>query len=289
MNNQKIAIGEIVVVFLASVFLITQIRKEAKRIALRNVNDSLILLVELATEPGENYIQAEITYGEMLRRYVRHMQGRETPSFLLSPNIAKELGHIQKDCLSKEDVKIFVDRSESKKQKLSQRRIKMASRAITKLLYSFKLSREGPTPIFEPEAISREIEDAIRHSLKEAHEKAEIYTNNPNMVNAETLYRASQKAIVYFYLVRFDYQKIITQEKLKKFRTDLNGAIYHNQALRNSDIVKIDEDKRSRLFLYSDNELRYLRLLQTIMDNDIQQAHALLQIMIARAPLDANP
>lgn len=90
--------------------------------------------------------------------------------------------------------------------------------------------------------MSKDIQNAIRNSLEEAHEKADRYANEPRTVDdAKAVCMANRKAIVYLYLARFGYQEIVNQETLKKFRIDINRTTYYNQLLQQTDSVKNGE------------------------------------------------
>jgi len=81
---------------------------------------------------------------------------------------------------------------------------------------------------------------------------------------------ANRKAIVYLCLARFNYQEIVDEEELRRFRTDINRTVYYNRVLQKT--YEEDNPNYKLLGEYSDSELRRLGLLQAIIYNDIHQA-----------------
>jgi hypothetical protein len=158
--------------------------------------------------------------------------------------------------------------------------IEAASETIAKFVW--KLLPAEPISTFGLEAVSKETLTAIESSLKESSENVQIYAADPNVTKAETACMANRKAIVYLYLARFGYQQIVNEEELRTFRTDINRTIYYNRILQEQGADK-DRSDYCRLDKYSDSERRRLRLLQAIIDNDIQQAQVLLQIALIEA------
>lgn len=255
--------------------------KELNALNSRNATDSLILLTELATESSGDYVRAKADHIEMLRKYVKHMRNRHKPwVFVLKNDITEELKLTIK--------KLEKDEKEANQQMEACVKIKIASKAIAEFLNKHKLFIDEPIVNSNPEAISKKIQTAIRDSLDEAHKKTKIYVNDVNMVNSEAAYRANRKAIVYLYLVRFEFRlewfsessKIITSEKLRTLRGDINRTIYWNRVLERSNIT---EEERSRLTKCSVNELRHLRLLRGMIDNDMKEVHFWLKLAIKQA------
>lgn len=254
----------------------------------RNAADSLMLLVELEDECGGDYIQAKAAHAEILHKYVRHMESRQPYHLLLLPpfsknNIVKELKRAAKDLggeLSPE--------SEADQQKEARKKIEAASEAIAGFFSKSKPFTDEPIITFGPETetISEEIRTAIKESLKESHEKAEMYADDPNMANSEAAHQASRKAMVYLYLARHGCQGIVSQETLRQFRTDMNRAVYYNRVLQQTDAIKGGEGVKDSDYWLLDrrsvSEILWLRLLQLIIDNDIQQAQGLLRIALKR-------
>lgn len=104
------------------------------------------------------------------------------------------------------------------------------------------------------------------------------------MTNAEMVCMYSRRAIVYLYIARFEYQEIIDQDTLRTFSEDMNKAIYYHRLFQESETVKSSKEEENsnykRLEKQIETEIRRLRLLQVIMDNDIEQAQALLRLGI---------
>lgn len=254
-------------------YVCSKVWATSKNLASRNASDTLILLVELATESGDDYSQAKILFVEQLQVYAEHMKQRELHWLLrLSPsprkNAAKELERVA-DYLEKAD------------QINARQAIEKASESIAKFLTESKTFTDEPITTFEPEAISKEIQTLINTSLDKTNEKTDIYASDPNVAKSRAACMANRKAIVYLYLARFNYQEIVDEEKLRRFRTDINRTIYYNRVLQKT--YKEDNPNYKLLGEYSDSELRRLGLLQAIIDNDIQQAQDLLQTVLVKA------
>jgi hypothetical protein len=262
-------------------FLANKVSGEANRLALRNASDTLILLVELATEAGPEYEEAKGMFVNLLGTYSNQMEGREGHWLLDVPpwwnkNVANELKGVAAH-LEKAD------------QSTACKAIEAASRRIALFLIDSKLFAKESVVTFQSEVIPEEIQNDIRNSLDDARQKVERYANGetPTLDDAKVVCMANRKAIVYLYLVRFGCRQIVGQEALKQFRTDINRTIYCNRFLQQTDAVKDGKGKPdsyySRLEKYSNSETRRLRLLQAIMDNDFEQAQVLLQIALIEA------
>ncbi len=259
---------------------------QARTLKLHNATDSLMLLAELANESGMDYIQAKAAYAEMLHKYVRLMESRHPFPLLMVPplsknNIVKELKRAANDLEGE-----LSPGSEADQQRDARKKIEAASEAIAEFFSKSKPFTDEPIITFGPGTISEEIRTAIKGSLKESHEKVEIYANDKNMANSEAAHRANTKAIVYLYIARYGCHEIVSQETLREFGTDMNRTVYYNRALQQTDAIKggevVKDSDYWRLDRRSVSDILHLRLLRLIIDNDIRQAHFLLQIAAAK-------
>lgn len=281
---------------LSSLIMGNKAWRHVETLASRNAAYSLMPLVTLAElgaedggHYGGSYTTAQKSYAEMFQLYVDHTKNRDTP-FLL-----KLLPFSQKNivkCLEKvaEELK-----KESSSEEESREKIERAAVSIAQFFSESGLLTNEPVITLEPEVMSQEIRDKIGNALKEAHEKAEIFAHNSNIANSEEACMSNRRAIVYLYLARFGYDDFIAEEKLKQFRADTNRTIYYNRLLRQHDVIKaeydnaikagkrVDRTNYAMLEKRSDSEVRRLRLLQAIIDNDIQEARDLSQIAIMEA------
>ncbi len=258
----------------------TNASRRAKTLALRNATDSLMLLIELASESGDDHAEDKAAlFVELLLTYAEHMEHRDSHWIFRFPLFSKNN--------AVEELKLAAKYLKKADQKNASEVINEASKSLTQFLNESKPFTDDPIITFEPELISEKIQNAIKESLEGAHEKAERYANEVRTVDdAKTLCMANRKAIVYLYLARFGHQQIVEQEKLRRFRTDLNRTINYNQLLQQPDNMDISEKDRSQLSEYSNSEIRRLQLLQAIMNNDIQQAQLLLQEEVIKAVPD---
>lgn len=275
-TDKKIVIHVSVWLTILSCFLLlgAKVWRRAEVLNLRNASDSLILLIEFKTEPGMDYIQAKADYAEMLHKYIRHMESRGDSFLIRLPpfsknNIVKVLEWAAEDLeegLSSE--------KETDQQKEARKKIEAASEAIARFFNKSKLFIDEPIITFEVKPFSEEIRTAIKESLEEAHKKADMYEDDTNMANFEAVYQANRKAIVYLYLVRCGWQGIVSQEEIRRFRADIDRCIYYNRVLQRSPVVKNGEGTKGSshwlLGEYLNSEIRRLRILQCIIDNEIQ-------------------
>lgn len=249
---------------------------EAKKLTLHNATDSLMLLRELEHESGKGFMRARACHLGILKDYVAQMEDRHRSILLKLPPFSKNKVTEQ----LKSVVKILEGNEAGGTN--AERQIKAASKEIAGFLSKSKLLTSEPIITFEPEAMSKEIQDTLEESLAVAHDKANIYASEPTVSNAEMACQTNRKAVTYLYISRFGYQKIVSQEDLKKLQTDINRAIYYNRSLQKTDET-INEEERSRLNEYSKSEVHRLRLLQSIINNDIREAQVLLLKAIREA------
>lgn len=284
-TNKKMIIiwvSACLMVFCSAWLMYTKADRKAQMLNLRNTTDSLMLLTELASESGDDYTNKVALFKELMLDYTEHMKQRNLHWLIQLPpfskkNVAKELKRAAEYLAD--------DRNPSEA-------IEKASKSISEFLNESKPFTGEPIVTSEPEAISQEIRDALRNSLVKVHEKAEIYSNDASVANSASACMANRRAIIYLYLARFGYEEIVSQDDLKKFRTDLNRTIYYNQFLQKTDAIKggtgIYDSDYSRLDRYSISELRRLRLLQAIIDKDFLRVQILLQIAIKNAIPDGQ-
>lgn len=262
-------------------YVCSKVWATSNNLASRNASDTLMLLVELATESGDNYIKAKEDFAEMLLSYSNHMKQRELHwllkiPLLLRKNAAKELERVRKVLIS--TAKINDCNS-----------INEARDSIYEFLTKSKLFTDEPTTTFGPEVISGEIQKVIIDSLNEANSNSEDFANNKSRTeeDAKKVCLSNRKAIVYLYLARFNYQEFIDEETVKEFRTNINRTIYYNRLLQETEPIKARKDVEDSFYKlldkYTSSELRRLGLLQAIIDNDIQQSQDLLQTVLINA------
>lgn len=273
-RNRIIIRASVCLMVLSSVLLVgAKTSREAKTLTLRNATDSLMALAELATEGGGRYTEAQKSHTELVQSYVDHMNSRYVPILLRvlpfsRKNVVKRLAEIAEDL-----AKTVPSGDDNVAQDKARENIERVAESFAKFLTESELLTSEPITAFEPEVMSREIQDAIRNSLVEAHEKAEIYIKDPNIANADQACMTNRRAIVYLYLARFGYQEIIGEEELKKFRTDISRTVYQNRVLQQSAAIKGGKGTKgsdySMLEKHSDSERRRLRILKAMQVNDI--------------------
>jgi len=263
-------------------YLCSEVSTAASRLSSRDASDTLILLVELATESGDNYIAAKSIFADLLMDYAGHMKRRELHWLLKIPpfmekNVAGELERVRKNL--KETAQIN-----------NCNAINEARDSILKVLKKSDLFTGQPTITSMPEVMSGELQKAIISSLNEANKKVEDYAHNKSRTvdDAKTVCLANRKAIVYLFLARFNYQEFVDGEAVRKFRTSIEQTIYYNRLLQEAD-KDVEGSHYKLLDKYTSAEMRRLGLLQAIMDNDIQKARTSLEISLMEAIPDFQP
>ena len=163
--------------------------REAKTLTLRNASDTLMPLAELATEDGGRFggchTKAQASHAEMLLKYVDHMNSRHLPLLIRLLPFSKDriVKRLRKVAKKLEDG--VPSGNDKVAQEQARRNIEEAAESIGQLLTELGLLTAEPITTFEPEAMSEEIQAAIRNSLLDAHEKAEIYIKNATLANGE--------------------------------------------------------------------------------------------------------
>jgi len=224
-----------------------------------------MLLTELVTDSSENNIQSKADHIEMLRLYIKHMENQPWSKLFISENnVIEELKSITK--------KMAEDDGELE----SYLKIRAASNVMAEFLNKHGLFTANPVVSPKSEAVLEEIQTTLKELLNEAHEKTFEYVKDVNIINSEIAYRANRKAIVYLYLIRSEWVRLKATDwkEFKDFSGDINRTIYWNQKLKHS----VGEHERLLLNRQSTNELRHLRLLRGLIDNDAREVHALLKI-----------
>lgn len=271
MNSKKFeaisSIGWSVLVIFSVLFSVISDGEELNALRSYDATDSFMLLAELATESSKDYTQAKADHLELMRCYIKTMKQRYKPS-----DVAKELTFLTKE-IEKKGSGADQNREDCEK-------IKVASERMAEFLNKHKLFLNAPVIYAGEEVISEETKAVISRVLEDASEKTQEYINDLNMANAEIAYRANRKAIVYLYLFRSELSEIITEEGVRDLRGDINRAIYWNRVLKKSISA---EEERQQLTNLSENELRHLRVLHSIITDDMREAHIWLQIAIKKA------
>jgi len=238
----------------------------------RNANDYLMVACEVATESGDDFITAGVDHADMLEHYIGRTNGKLQPRLLrlLYPKLSPQI-----------ELKPVVDslRGDLGGQSNARKRIQAAAGAIEQFLRSLEDSSSARIVTFRPEPLSKEVVEAVNEALDKSDETVKEYEDAPTVDRAETACRANRRAIALVYLARCEHQHLIGEEKLKKFRHNVDRTIYYNDTLRKT----ASREKRELLRLYSNSELRRLKIIQAILDNDMQEARDLLITAIEEA------
>ena len=273
----------VVALIVITLFVITKVKLTI--LVQRNANDTLMLLAELATETGFDHIRANTIHAEMLQKYTEHMEQRPGADLLrcLHPELSpkRQLAHVAAD------LRMPLSQADEMRQQMEAReKSQAATVSVHRFLTRSNQSSEIRIAMFGPEFPSPEVLTLVIASLNESHEQVEKYANNEQRTvdDAIAVCISNRKVIVYLYLVRFGYQRFIPKENLQTLRTDIDRSVYYNRRLQKRGPSETGEvvnaDDYELLDKCSASEIQSLRLLQAIIDNNIQETRSLLQDVI---------
>ncbi|NQT02198.1 MAG: hypothetical protein HQ580_09255 [Planctomycetes bacterium] len=231
----------------------------------RNLEDILMLMCEVATESGDDFINARKDHAAMLEHYIGHMEQRPLSRFLraLNPELSPE---VQLKPLL-ENLRRPVSNQQEAREEIEEAR-KTFKQFIRNSVKSSDLQVSTFKSEVLPEYLIRDVEETLRRS----HEAVDEFEKNSNFKNAEGACRANRRAIALVYLVRFGYQNLIDQDRIKQFRNNIERTIYYNVILQKA----VSDKERYLLRRYSKSEYRRLMIVEAILDNDMLKARRLL-------------
>lgn len=215
----------------------------------RNVNDSLIILVEMQNESGDNYIEAKKDYAYLLLKFRGPMEERSC-SFLLRL-LYPELSP-RKQLTSALDILIKSKDDQAKDD------INEATEAMRQFVYKSQKFAGTQVSMSELHDLPEGLLNDAKSALYDSRECVEIYGNNPTVPNSQEACRKNRTATALAYLIRCVFQDFNTlDDELKQFRGDINRTIYYNNLLvkNNEDLLANDPLPNVRKQLEEDNGL----------------------------------
>jgi len=272
--------------------------KGSDELVRRYVSDGLLLYNELVNESGSNFLKARKAHADLLGMYVREMKTRqlEYAANLLTDeaaNILENLNSIRESLLKS------VPKDQQNPNAWAEKDIKDASKRLGKILIGFEPYLKKPFDFDGFEKLGDECRKELDAALKEVKVKLGAYINDLTtkkadeltIKRAEELCQANRKTIVLLFLNRFarfedqeagaeTSNKGLDLRVLRQFRGDINRTIYWNRVLKKK--LKGSEHV-SVLTAYSVSELRRLRVLQAVLDNDMREVQDLLLVAFKRS------
>lgn len=266
----KLTMGIIILVFLTAIYAEVQITDLVQQ----NANNYLLLACEAITESGgeSGFASARTDHARMLEYYLGREEDKRVICWLLGVLYPKLSPAIQlgpalealKNQQAEESGKVIQDTADVLNQFVkNSEEISYIRSATAYYEISFKKS------------ILEDVNDA----LTEAQKAVTKYEKDRNLANAELTCRANRRAITLVYPIRYSYENFITRDRLKQFRHDIDRTIYYNNML--SKTASTEDNKL--LTHYSTSELRRLKIIQAILDEDMETARTLLKTAIEEA------
>ena len=136
-----------------------------------------------------------------------------------------------------------------------------------------------------PESLKEEAKLALNNSK----ECVNIFGNVQNISNSQEACRKNRITVALVYLIRCVFHDFETLDgELKQFRGDINRTIYYNKLLikKNKELLKNnlslkDKEKINKhndlLDKYTNSELRRLRIVDALLEKNIQNAENFLR------------
>jgi len=241
-----------------------------------NLNDSIILLVEMQNEAGDDYIRAKEDYEYLLLKFRGHMEERSC-SFLLRllyPELSpgKQLTSAL-DILKKSD-----DQAETV--------IKEAAETIRQFVSKSQKFAGTQVSMSELHELPEDLLNDTKLALDESRKSVEIYGDNLTVPKSQEACRKNRKAAALAYLIRCVFQDFDSlDDELKQFRGDINRTIYYNNLLKKNnedllanspspDVRKQIERDNGLLEKYTKSELRRLVIINALLDKDTYKAES---------------
>jgi len=242
----------------------------------RNVNDSLIILVEMQHEAGEDYIEAKKDYEYLLPKFRGHMKERSCSLLLrlLYPELSP-----------RKQLTTALDILTKSKDDQAENGIKKATEAMRQFVSKSQRFAGTQASMSELHDVPEELLKDAKSALDDAKKYVEIYGKEQTVSNSQEACRKNRIATALGYLIRCVFQDFNTlDDELKQFRGDINRTIYYNNLLmkNNEDLLqndslpdirkqqlKVDNDLLGK---YTKSELRRLVIVNALLDRDSDKA-----------------
>lgn len=262
-------------------------------LAWRYVSDGLLFYNELAKEAGSDFVKARKMHADLLGKYVREMEAREADyvTALLTEEAARILENLKS---IRKSLKEDVPPDQQNPNAWAKQDVNEASEKLGNLLKDFEPYLKDPFDFDGFEKLGDKCRIDLYAALKKVTVKLREYiehltvlkADNPLAIKkAEELCEANREAIVLLFLnrfARFEGQGVNAESSvegldlriLRQFRGDINRTIYWNRVLRK----RLKGSDESVLKKYSASELRRLRVLRAVLNEDMREAQDLLLI-----------
>jgi len=265
--------------------------KGSDELAWRYVSDGLLLYNELKSESGSDFVKARKVHADLLSMYVEAREADYVAALLTdeaAAGILKSLKSI-KESLEK----AVPPEGEQDPNAWAEKDIKDASERLGKILIVFEPYLKEPFDLDGFEKLGDRCREDLYAALKDVKAKIRAYindlttekANDLTIEKAVKLCEANRKAIVLLFLARFarfEDQGVNAETSgegldlrvLRQFRGDINRTIYWNRVLQK----RLKGNDEAVLKKYSVSELRRLRVLRAVLNEDMREAQALLLV-----------
>jgi hypothetical protein len=271
----------------------TAILKFSNELVRRYVSDGLLIYNELASESGNDFVKARKMHADLLRIYVREMEARQRDyaAALLTDEARRILGNL--DSIRKSLEKPVPEGKEDLSTR-AQFDIEKAGERVGNLLKNHEPYLKEAFDFDGFEKLGDRCRKDLYAALEEVKVRLREYIEHLTVMKAdndlaikkgEELCEANRKAIVLLFLnrfARFEDQKVNGETSgggldlgvLRQFRGDINRTIYWNRVLQK----RLKGSDESVLKKYSASELRRLRVLRAVLNEDMREAQDLLLV-----------
>lgn len=265
--------------------------KGSDELAWRYVSDGLLLYNELASESGRDFVKARKVHADLLSMYVEAREADYVAALLTdeaAAGILKSLKSIKK---SLEEA--VPPEGKQNPNAWAEKDIKNASKRLSQILIGFEPYLKEPFDIDGFEKLGDRCREDLYAALKDVKAKLRAYikdlttekANDLTIEKAVKLCEANRKAIVLLFIARFarfEDQGVNAETSgegldlrvLRQFRGDINRTIYWNRVLQK----RLKGSDEAVLKKYSTSELRRLRVLRAVLNEDMREAQALLLV-----------
>lgn len=233
-----------------------------------------MLSVEMLIEPGPDYVEASTELAVMLRKYIEHMERRHLSRILrvmyprYSPKraLASALSGLEEATNNKEAKEAIYQAG-------------LASNQFYKLSKRFP---QSPIAWFEyeelPDELTRDLDNAFDASGEIVDKLANEKTVEVAIVTCRDTCRKSREAILLLLLARLGYEN---KEKISRFRSDVKRA--HDCTLLLAKRMEEDKTRQKLLYEAARDETRQIKILEAVLDNDMDRVCELLEEAIKGA------
>ena len=261
-----------VVTVIVSSLLYLSVNIGIAEVVRQNSYDIHILAAEQLNEIGPGFANESEQYAEIINRYTEHMEKRRLATLLrlLCPRYSpkKALASVQRG---------LKKAAEDKDEQKAEQAIYQAGLASNRLYVLSKRFLRSPIVWFKSEVVSDQLLADLDEALTKSTELADKLESERTMDAAIAACRGNRKGILLLFLYRLGFND---KEKIERFLIDIKRA-------RDCTILLAertgDETKQKFLYETASSENRRVKILEAMLDKDMEKACHLLTEAIERA------